>query len=62
MPRTRLLKGLEEPQADAHFLLVSHRPARLLPTIRSRCVALPVALAEAGATPARGSKEAARSG
>jgi len=26
------------------FLLVSHRPARLLPTIRSRCVALPVAL------------------
>lgn len=39
-----LLKGLEEPQADAHFILVSHRPARLLPTIRSRCVALPVAL------------------
>ena len=39
-----LLKGLEEPQADAHFILVAHRPARLLPTIRSRCVALPVAL------------------
>jgi DNA polymerase-3 subunit delta' len=39
-----LLKGLEEPQAQAHFILVSHRPARLLPTIRSRCVALPVAL------------------
>jgi len=38
-----LLKGLEEPQPDAHFILVSHRPARLLPTIRSRCVALPVA-------------------
>jgi len=38
-----LLKGLEEPQADAHFILVSHRPARLLPTIRSRCLALPVA-------------------
>ena len=39
-----LLKGLEEPPAGAVFLLVSHRPARLLPTIRSRCVALPVGL------------------
>lgn len=39
-----LLKGLEEPPAAAVFLLVSHRPARLLPTIRSRCVALPVAV------------------
>ena len=39
-----LLKGLEEPPAGAVFLLVSHRPARLLPTIRSRCVALPVPL------------------
>jgi DNA polymerase-3 subunit delta' len=39
-----LLKGLEEPSAGAVFLLVSHRPAQLLPTIRSRCVALPVAL------------------
>jgi DNA polymerase-3 subunit delta' len=39
-----LLKGLEEPPAGAVFLLVSHRPAQLLATIRSRCVALPVAL------------------
>ena len=39
-----LLKGLEEPPAGAVFLLVSHRPAQLLPTIRSRCVALPVPL------------------
>lgn len=39
-----LLKGLEEPPAGAMFLLVSHRPARLLPTIRSRCVALPVSI------------------
>ncbi len=39
-----LLKALEEPPAGAVFLLVSHRPARLLPTIRSRCVALPVAI------------------
>jgi DNA polymerase-3 subunit delta' len=37
-----LLKGLEEPPAGAIFVLVSHRPARLLPTIRSRCVAVPL--------------------
>ena len=37
-----LLKGLEEPPAGAIFVLVSHRPARLLPTVRSRCVAVPV--------------------
>jgi DNA polymerase III subunit delta' len=39
-----LLKGLEEPPAGAVFLLVSHRPAALLPTIRSRCVSVPVPL------------------
>jgi DNA polymerase-3 subunit delta' len=39
-----LLKGLEEPPSGAVFLLVSHRPSQLLPTIRSRCVALPVAI------------------
>lgn len=44
-----LLKGLEEPPPGAVFVLVSHRPARLLPTVRSRCVALPV---EAPATEA----------
>lgn len=32
-----LLKNLEEPPAGAVFLLVAHRPGRLLPTIRSRC-------------------------
>jgi DNA polymerase-3 subunit delta' len=32
-----LLKSLEEPPAGSFFLLVSHRPGRLLPTIRSRC-------------------------
>jgi DNA polymerase-3 subunit delta' len=31
-----LLKILEEPPADTTFLLVSHRPGSLLPTIRSR--------------------------
>jgi len=32
-----LLKSLEEPPKDAYILLVCHQPARLLPTIRSRC-------------------------
>jgi DNA polymerase-3 subunit delta' len=32
-----LLKMLEEPPANCLFLLVSHAPGRLLPTIRSRC-------------------------
>jgi DNA polymerase-3 subunit delta' len=32
-----LLKNLEEPPAGTVFLLVSHAPGRLLPTIRSRC-------------------------
>ena len=32
-----LLKNLEEPPPGMLFLLVSHAPGRLLPTIRSRC-------------------------
>ena len=38
-----LLKSLEEPPPGTHFILVSHRPHQLLPTIKSRCrqVALP---------------------
>lgn len=32
-----LLKVLEEPPPGVVFLLVSHQPQRLLPTIRSRC-------------------------
>ncbi|WP_239805934.1 DNA polymerase III subunit delta' [Croceicoccus hydrothermalis] len=32
-----LLKSLEEPPAGTVFLLVSHRPGGLLPTVRSRC-------------------------
>lgn len=31
------LKELEEPRPHTLFLLVSHNPARLLPTVRSRC-------------------------
>ena len=59
-----LLKGLEEPPAEAVFVLVSHRPARLLPTVRSRCVAVPVSIPPAGAARAwlagQGVKEAER--
>ncbi|WGW02320.1 DNA polymerase III subunit delta' [Tropicibacter oceani] len=32
-----ILKMLEEPPARTTLLLISHQPARLLPTIRSRC-------------------------
>ncbi|RZF65936.1 AAA family ATPase [Sphingomonas populi] len=32
-----LLKSLEEPPAGTIFILISHAPGRLLPTIRSRC-------------------------
>ncbi|MDB5561701.1 MAG: polymerase subunit delta [Hyphomicrobiales bacterium] len=32
-----LLKTLEEPPAETLFLLISHRPGQLLPTIKSRC-------------------------
>jgi DNA polymerase-3 subunit delta' len=56
-----LLKILEEPPPRATLLLVCHRPAGLLPTIRSRCRtlrcqplasdALAAALAAAGASP-----------
>jgi DNA polymerase-3 subunit delta' len=36
-----LLKMLEEPPPDTLFLLVSDEPARLLPTVLSRCQSLP---------------------
>ena len=44
-----LLKGLEEPPFGAYFLLVSHHPARLLATIRSRCVAVSISRPDASA-------------
>ncbi|HMK15245.1 MAG TPA: DNA polymerase III subunit delta' [Burkholderiales bacterium] len=39
-----LLKTLEEPPGNTLFMLISHKPQRLLPTIVSRCrsVAMPV--------------------
>jgi DNA polymerase-3 subunit delta' len=44
-----LLKSLEEPPPNTFFLLVSHRPHFLLPTIKSRCsqIAAPVPSREA---------------
>jgi DNA polymerase-3 subunit delta' len=38
-----MLKGLEEPPPHTLFVLVSHAPGRLLPTIRSRCRRLQLA-------------------
>ncbi|MBD0866657.1 MAG: DNA polymerase III subunit delta' [Rhodobacteraceae bacterium] len=38
-----LLKMLEEPPARTTLLLIAHQPARLLPTIRSRCRVLRLA-------------------
>lgn len=42
-----LLKLLEEPPANTVLLLISHQPARLLPTIRSRCRTLRMGLLSA---------------
>ena len=39
-----LLKSLEDPASGACFILVSDNPRRLIPTMRSRCIGLPVAL------------------
>lgn len=41
-----LLKSLEEPPANTLFLLVSSQPARLLPTIRSRCQVVDLSVPE----------------
>jgi DNA polymerase-3 subunit delta' len=44
-----LLKTLEEPGQGAQFILVSHHPQAILPTISSRCQRLPFSLpTEAG--------------
>lgn len=39
-----LLKTLEEPAADVCLILISSNPSRLIPTLRSRCIKVPVAL------------------
>ncbi len=43
-----LLKTLEEPAPKNLIILVTHRPHRLLPTIRSRCQTLSIARPEKG--------------
>ena len=35
-----LLKSLEEPPVGTFFMLIAHRPGRLLATVRSRCLSL----------------------
>ena len=59
-----LLKTLEEPAPGSHLILVSSRPARLLPTVRSRCQTIrfappPVAEARAWLAPRCGEADAA---
>ncbi|HEX4235013.1 MAG TPA: DNA polymerase III subunit delta' [Caldimonas sp.] len=46
------LKTLEEPVGDARFLLCSAAPDHLLPTIRSRCQEVPLAIPDTGAAEA----------
>jgi DNA polymerase-3 subunit delta' len=48
-----LLKLLEEPPKQALLLLVAHNPARLLPTIRSRCAQLACPLLDDATVQAR---------
>jgi len=42
-----LLKGLEEPPKDMLFILVTHKPQQLLPTILSRCVSFVLTVPDA---------------
>lgn len=42
-----LLKNLEEPPAGVNFILVTHKPQQLLPTILSRCLTLGMAAPDA---------------
>ncbi|MBE3563847.1 MAG: AAA family ATPase [Hydrogenibacillus schlegelii] len=44
-----LLKVLEEPPTTAHFVLLTARPGRLLPTVRSRLYPVPFSAADSGA-------------
>jgi DNA polymerase-3 subunit delta' len=56
-----LLKSLEEPPVGTFFMLVSHRPGRLLATVRSRCLSLhfaPLSDAEVEAVVRRDAPEA----
>ena len=43
-----LLKSLEEPPAGLLFILVTHKPQQLLPTLLSRCLSFTLATPDAG--------------
>ena len=47
--QSALLKNLEEPPPGTVYLLVTSRPQRMLPTIRSRCRAVPMGIPPAEA-------------
>lgn len=47
-----LLKSLEEPPQRTHFVLVTHRPHQLLPTIKSRCQHLSLSVPDAASAAA----------
>jgi len=59
-----LLKTLEEPPRSTYFMLVTHQPGRVPPTIRSRCLRLAVPRPSTGEASAwladRGVTDAAR--
>ena len=56
-----LLKSLEEPPPRTHFIVVTHRPHQLLPTIKSRCRQLALATPSADAAAAWLTKQGMRS-
>ena len=68
----RILKTLEEPPPRSHIIMVSDRPADLLPTVRSRCLPVPFRtpgwevvarrLEERGLTPAEAAARARADG
>jgi len=47
-----LLKSLEDPASGACFIMVSNNPKGLLPTVRSRCISVPLAIPEVAASKA----------
>lgn len=47
-----LLKSLEDPASGACFLMISNNLKRLLPTVRSRCISVPLVTPEASASTA----------
>lgn len=57
-----LLKSLEEPPPATHFVLVTHRPRQLLPTITSRCQRIELCMPDAATAAAWLAEQGARHG